>query len=65
MDCCRKCQMDIVDDWQDCNCFPEAPTIEDDDNDSDYLEYLSYQDNPERDAGEAFQDKYDTYRNEH
>ena len=27
MNYCTKCQMDIVDSWQDCNCFPEPPTI--------------------------------------
>ena len=28
-------------------------------------EYWANQDNPERDAGEAFQDKLDRYRNEY
>ena len=61
MKSCKQCQMDIPDNWSDCNCFPDAPDVDD----SDYEEYLSYQDNPERDAGEAFQDKLDMYRNEH
>ncbi len=29
------------------------------------LERESYQDDPEREAGETFQDRYDMYRNEH
>ena len=40
----------------------EAETIEEERR---YQEWASYQDNPERDAGERFQDKYDMYRNEH
>jgi len=31
----------------------------------EYEQYLEYQDDPDRDAGEAFQDKWDMYRNEH
>ena len=27
MNYCTKCQVDIVDDWQDCDCFPRPPTI--------------------------------------
>ncbi len=44
----------------------EEPTDEEmDEFDELHAEWVGYQDNPGRDRGEVFQDRYDMYRNEY